>query len=184
MENVLMALSFEYVGQIRSLFCPWHPGAGQTDRKPLANLVANSWLYVSEICELLHIQSMGLTTTHTLTSTAGSMHVRRATFFALTVICVQLAATTQHAESLTVSMTWNFCSMPLSASQPPCWLLITSWVRVNRVSALWTPYQKILKTCKFIAVLSINCNGFSGWGFNDKRAELSNGFTTACFAIT
>ena len=51
---------------------------------------------------------MGLTTTHTLASTDRSLHVRRATFFALTIICMQLAVTTLHAESLTVNMTWNF----------------------------------------------------------------------------
>ena len=90
MENV-SSQWFRVCGVDYVTLLPRHPGAGQTDRYTLANL---SWLCVSEICESLHIQLMGLTTTHTLTSTTGSLHMGRATFFALTVICVQLAATT------------------------------------------------------------------------------------------
>ena len=90
MENV-SSQWFRVCGVDYVTLLPRHPGAGQTDRYTLANLVANSWLCVSEICESLHIQLMGLTTTHTLTSTTGSLHMGRATFFALTFICVQLA---------------------------------------------------------------------------------------------
>ena len=71
MENV-SSQWFRVCGVDYVTLLPRHPGAGQTDRYTLANL---SWLCVSEICESLHIQSMGLTTTHTLTSTAGSLHV-------------------------------------------------------------------------------------------------------------
>ena len=67
---------------------------------------------------------MGISTKRTLMSA----NMCRSPFYALFVICTQLASVALHIESATAWMTWNYPVWPYLPACITCWLLITSWV--------------------------------------------------------